>query len=154
MGESETDIVTCPDCGKRNRVPPAATGVARCASCHTALPWRTVAGDHDFDQVVTTSTLPVLVDMWAPWCGPCRIVDPGVEQAAERLAGRLKTVKVNVDEAPKTAERFGVQGIPTVLLIRGGKEVARQIGALPPRALLRWTEEQLAASAAGPEPAA
>jgi thioredoxin 2 len=154
MAENETEIVTCPNCGKRNRLPSAATGVARCANCHNPLPWRAVAGDHDFDQVVTASALPVLVDMWAPWCGPCRIVDPGVEQAAERLAGRLKTVKVNVDEAPKTAERFGVQGIPTVLLIRQGKVVARQVGALPPPALLRWTEEQLAAHEPGPEPAA
>jgi thioredoxin 2 len=85
----------------------------------------------------------VLVDLWAPWCGPCQIVEPGVEQAAERLAGRLKAVKVNVDEAPKVAERLGVQGIPTVLLLRGGTEVARQVGAVPPPALVRWAEEAL-----------
>jgi thioredoxin 2 len=80
------DIVTCPNCGKRNRVPAAARGVARCANCHTALPWLVAAGDGDFDQVVTGSTLPVLVDLWAPWCGPCRVVEPGVRQAAEKLA--------------------------------------------------------------------
>jgi thioredoxin 2 len=138
------EVISCPNCGKRNRLPSTATGVARCANCHTALPWLTSAGDGDFDQVVTASTLPVLVDMWAPWCGPCRIVEPGVEQAAERLAGRLKAVKVNVDESPKVAERFGVQGIPTVLLVRGDREIARQVGALPPPALVRWTEEALA----------
>jgi len=136
-------IVSCPNCCKRNRVPPAATGVPRCAACHNPLPWLTAAGDGDFEQVVTASTLPVLVDLWAPWCGPCRVVEPGVEQAAERLAGRLKAVKVNVDEAPRVAERLGVQGIPTVLLLRGGREVARQVGAVPPHALVRWTEEAL-----------
>ena len=138
------EVVSCPNCGKPNRVPSTATGVARCAACHNALPWLTAADDRDFEQVVTASSLPVLLDMWAPWCGPCRIVEPGIQQAAERLAGRLKTVKVNVDEAPKVAERFGVQGIPTVLLVRGGREVDRKVGALPPPALLRWTEEALA----------
>src|SRR5262245_23443628 len=137
-------IISCSNCGKRNRVPSTATGVPRCAACHTSLPWLTTASDGDFEQGVTASTLPVLVDLWAPWCGPCRIVEPGVEQAAERLAGRLKAVKVNVDEAPRVAERLGVQGIPTVLLLRGGGEVARQVGAIPPPALVRWTEEALA----------
>jgi thioredoxin 2 len=139
-------IIPCPNCGKRNRVPSTATGVPRCAACHTALPWLTTASDGDFEQVITASTLPVLVDLWAPWCGPCRIVEPGVEQAAQRLAGRLKAVKVNVDEAPRVAERFGVQGIPTVLLLRGDREVARQVGAVPPPALVRWAEEALTKS--------
>ena len=142
------DIVTCPNCGKRNRLPAAAAGVARCANCHTALPWLTTARDGDFDQVVGASTLPVLVDLWAPWCGPCRVVAPGVEQAASELAGRLKAVKVNVDQAPRTAERLGVQGIPTLLILRQGREVARQVGAVPPAALLRWAEETIAEAAA------
>ena len=76
------EIVTCANCGKRNRLAAAATGVARCAACHTALPWLTAAGDGDFEQVVTAASLPVLLDLWAPWCGPCRVVAPGVEQAA------------------------------------------------------------------------
>ena len=142
------DIVPCPNCGKRNRVPAAAKGVARCANCHTALPWLTAAGDGDFEEVAGTSTLPVLVDLWAPWCGPCRIVEPGVERAAGSLAGRLKVVKVNLDQAPRTAERLGVQGIPTLLLLRDGREVARQVGAVPPPALLRWAEEATAKPAA------
>jgi thioredoxin 2 len=137
------EIVTCSNCGKRNRLPAAARGMARCAACHTALPWLTSAADGDFD-VVTASSLPVLVDLWAPWCGPCRVVAPGVEQAARELAGRLKAVKVNVDEAPRVAERFGVRGIPTLLVLRRGREVARQVGAVPPPALVRWAEEVIA----------
>jgi thioredoxin 2 len=142
------DIVTCPNCGKRNRVPAAAGGVPRCAACHTALPRLTAAGDGDFDQVVTASTLPVLLDLWAPWCGPCRMVAPGVERAARELAGRLKAVKVNVDEAPRVAERLGVQGIPTLLILRQGREVARQVGAVPPPVLVGWVEEVIAKPAA------
>ena len=135
------EIVACPSCGKRNRVPAAAAGVPRCAVCHTTLPWLTSAGDGDFEEVAGRSSLPVLVDLWAPWCGPCRVVEPGVEQAARTLAGRLKAVKVNVDQAPRIAERLGVHGIPTLVLLRDGREVARQVGAVPPAALLRWTEE-------------
>jgi thioredoxin 2 len=142
------DIVICPNCGKRNRVPATAGGVPRCASCHTALPWLTSAGDGDFEEVAGRSTLPVLVDLWAPWCGPCRVVEPGVERAARDLAGRLKAVKVNVDEAPRTAERLGVQGIPTLLVLRQGREVARQVGAIPPPALLRWVEGVIGEQAA------
>jgi thioredoxin 2 len=125
-------------------VPAVAPGVPRCANCHTALPWLTSAGDGDFEEVAGRSTLPVLVDLWAPWCGPCRVVEPGVERPARSLAGRLKAVKVNVDEAPRAAERLGVQGIPTLVLLRDGREVARQVGAVPPPALLRWAEEAIA----------
>jgi thioredoxin 2 len=142
------EIVTCATCGTRNRLPAAAKGVARCAVCHTALPWLTSAGDGDIEQVVTAASLPILVDLWAPWCGPCRVVAPGVEQAARELAGRLKVVKVNVDEAPGVAERFGVRGIPTLLILRQGREVARQVGAVPPPALLRWVEEVITKPAA------
>jgi thioredoxin 2 len=141
-------IVTCPSCGKRNRLPAAARGVARCAACRTALPWLTAAGDGDFDEVVTAASLPVLLDLWAPWCGPCRVVAPGVEQAARTLAGRLKAVKVNVDQAPRVAERYGVRGIPTLLILRQGREVARQVGAVPPPALVGWAEEVIGKPAA------
>jgi thioredoxin 2 len=142
------EIVTCSNCGKRNRLPAAARGMARCAACHTALPWLTSAGDGDFDEVAGRSTLPVLLDLWAPWCGPCRVVAPGVEGAARTLAGRLKVVKVNVDEAPGVAERFGVQGIPTLVILRQGREVARQVGAVPPPALVGWAKEVIGRPAA------
>jgi thioredoxin 2 len=127
----------CPRCGKRNRVPAAASGTPRCASCRADLPWLVDAGADDFADLAA-GRLPVLVDLWAPWCGPCRLVAPGVEQAAVQFAGRLKVVKVNVDEAPGVSARFGVQGIPTLLVLRDGAPVARQVGALPPEQLLGW----------------
>ena len=142
------EIVTCSNCGKRNRVPAAARGMVRCAACHTALPWLASAGDDDFEQVVTAASLPVLLDLWAPWCGPCQVVAPGVERAAQELAGCLKAVKVNVDEAPRVAERFGVRGIPTLLILRQGREVACQVGAVPPPTLVRWAEEVIGKPAA------
>lgn len=133
-------VVACPACAKKNRVPKNAPGVPRCASCHAGLPWLVEAGEADFDQSVDTA-LPVLVDLWAPWCGPCKLVAPGVERAARELAGHLKVVKVNVDHAPKVSARFGVQGIPTLLVLRQGRAVARQVGALPADQLVSWARE-------------
>ena len=131
------EIVACASCGKKNRVPPTAKGLPRCASCHADLPWLVDAGEEDFGAAVD-SRVPVLVDLWAPWCGPCRMVAPGVEQAARELAGRLKVVKVNVDDAPGVSARFGVQGIPTLLILRDGAAIARQVGALPADRLVSW----------------
>ena len=141
------DIVTCPKCGARNRVPAAARGVPRCAKCHEALPWLTTAGDDDFDAVVAESKLPVLVDLWAPWCGPCRIVEPGVERAARTFAGSLKVVKVNVDTAPRVAERFAARSIPMLLILDRGQPKAKQVGAVGPEPLQRWIETAIPALA-------
>ena len=101
------------------------------------------AGDDTFAEVADASKIPVLIDLWAPWCGPCRMVSPALEQLARAMAGRVKLVKVNVDEAPRLAERFSVQGIPTLLLMRGGKLVARQTGAVPEHVLRGWLEHSL-----------
>jgi thioredoxin 2 len=101
------------------------------------------AGDDDFDLMVSHAALPALVDLWAPWCGPCRLVGPAVEQAARAFAGRLKAVKVNVDEAPRASARFGVRSIPTLLLLDGERVVARHTGALPAEALHDWVERAL-----------
>lgn len=130
-------IATCPQCRTRNRVPRSATGIPRCSTCHTPLPWLVEAGEADFADV-TDSRLPVLVDLWAEWCGPCRIVAPAVEQASIDLAGRLKVVKVDVERAPSVSARLGVQGIPTLVVLRRGEEVARQVGALPADRLAAW----------------
>ena len=142
MSKDESSIVACPSCGRRNRVPAVATGAPHCASCHADLPWLVEATDVDFDDVVKTH-LPVLVDLWAPWCGPCRMVAPGVARSAGELAGHLKVVKVNVDEAPGVASRFAAQGIPTLLLLQDGQVAARQVGALPEARLLAWIRSSI-----------
>ena len=132
-----TAVVTCPHCGRKNRIAPAAEGIPRCGNCHNALPWVVDATDTNFDTVID-SRLPVLVDLWAPWCGPCHALAPAVQRSSEEFAGRLKVVKVNVDEAPGISARFGVQGIPTLLLLRQGRIVAQQVGALPESQLRSW----------------
>jgi thioredoxin 2 len=81
--------------------------------------------------------------MWAPWCGPCRMVSPALEQLAADLAGQIKLVKVNVDDSPKLSQRFGVQAIPALMILRRGEVAARQAGALPPAALRAWVEEAI-----------
>jgi thioredoxin 2 len=137
-------IVQCTDCGKKNRVPAVATGRPRCAHCHHDLPWLAEAGDADFTEVVERSPLPVVVDLWAPWCGPCRMISPALEDVATRLRGRMKLVKVNVDENPATAARFGVQGIPTLLVFRDGKLLDTSVGARGATELQAWIEPLVA----------
>jgi thioredoxin 2 len=142
-GADRSAVVTCPNCGRRNRVPAAARGRARCAGCEADLPWLVEADDSDFAAVVENSRLPVLVDVWAPWCGPCRMVAPVVEQLARERAGRLKVVKVNADSAPGVSARFGVRSIPTLLLFSDGREKARVVGARPADAMRRWLDSTL-----------
>jgi thioredoxin 2 len=147
-----TAVVTCPNCGTKNRVAVAAEGVPRCSVCHHALPWVVDATAETFDDAVRAS-MPVLVDFWAPWCGPCRMVSPAVERLAVEFAGRLKVVKLNTDEAPEIAGRFGVQGIPLLVLMRDGSEVDRRVGALPEAALRQWLDPQVGSPPA-PAPSA
>ena len=107
------------------------------------------ADDDTFDQVIAGTPLPVLVDLWAPWCGPCRAVGPLLEQLAAEQAGSLKLVKVNVDQAPGVQRRFAVRGVPTLVLLRDGREVGRRVGAVPLPELRSWLE-----SSKGPTPVA
>jgi thioredoxin 2 len=144
---AESTIIACPHCGRKNRVPSAQEGVPRCGNCHNALPWIVDSTAEHFDRDIA-STLPVLVDFWAPWCGPCRMVSPVVERMATALAGRLKVVKLNVDEAPDIAGRYQVQGIPLLVLFRDGKEVDRLVGAVGEPMLRSWLDGHLAAAAA------
>jgi thioredoxin 2 len=136
-------IVACPHCGRRNRLRPAAPGVARCGNCHRPLPWITEAGDDTFAEVVEQATIPVLVDFWATWCAPCRMVSPALERVATDLAGALKLVKVDVDAAPKLAERFTIQAVPTLMVVKGGRVIARQSGAAPAATLRAWVDRTL-----------
>lgn len=99
--------------------------------------------DSDFDQAVLTADLPVLVDFWAPWCGPCRVVAPILEDLARELDGRVVVAKVNTDEDQDHAMRFGVQGIPTMILFKNGRELDRMVGAAPKAPLKAWVESAL-----------
>src|SRR5260370_40469615 len=98
-------LIKCPDCGRRNRVPAAAPATPRCGNCHQPLPWIAGAGDDTFQQVAEQSPVPVLVDLRAEWCGPCTMVSPALEQVAADLAGRIKLVKADLDQAPELQQR-------------------------------------------------
>jgi thioredoxin 2 len=139
----DSKIVTCPHCGRRNRLPAAAEGVPRCGNCHQPLPWVVDAGDDDFTEIAERAGVLVLVDMWAAWCGPCRQVSPALEQVAKERAGRVKLVKVDVDAAPKLSDRFTVQAVPTLMLLRDGRVVARRAGAAPAQVLREWVDGAL-----------
>jgi thioredoxin 2 len=146
MDSTATTVVVCPNCGRKNRVPSAARGTPRCSNCHQSLPWIVDAGDSTFTDVADHATLPVLVDLWAPWCAPCRMVSPVLEALATEFAGRVKLVKVNVDEAPALAQRFRASSIPMLLVLRAGQTVAEQVGSAPEQALRPWLEEAIADS--------
>ena len=138
-------IVACPNCGTKNRVRPSPSGVPRCSVCHILLPWIVEASPDGFREEIEAS-VPVLVDFWAPWCGPCRMVSPLVERLGREHAGRLKVVKLNVDEAPELSDRYQVRGIPLLVLFRDGSEVDRLVGAVPHPQLREWLEPHLAAA--------
>lgn len=120
----------CAACGKRNRIRPSERGAPHCGSCSKALPWLVTATDTTFDAE-SRSSVAVLVDLWAPWCGPCRFIGPILEELAREFAGRLKVVKVNVDENPALASRFQATSIPTLVVLRDGRVVDRIQGAMP-----------------------
>ncbi len=123
-------LLACASCGKKNRIRPLPRGVPHCGSCGNPLPWLVNATDATFDVEADAATA-VLVDLWAPWCGPCRFVGPILEQLAAEYAGRLKVVKVNVDENPALTRRFQAFSIPTLVVLKGGRVVDRIVGALP-----------------------
>lgn len=141
-------IVSCRQCGKSNRLPFDRVGAAeaRCGHCKTPLeaPSAPIAVDtaRRFDALVRAPS-PVLVDFWAPWCGPCRAVAPEFQKVAFRLRGRLLVAKVNTDELPELAERFQIRSIPTMAVFRDGREVARTVGAMPSDQIVRFVEPHL-----------
>ena len=135
--------MTCPSCGANNRVPTEKLSEGLqpvCGQCKSPLSVTThpvTVTDANFVEEVERSPLPVLLDMWAPWCGPCRMIAPTIEQLASELAGRVKVAKLNTDENPMTGSRFNVRSIPTLLVLKGGKEIDRLVGALPKQEILR-----------------
>jgi thioredoxin 2 len=135
--------IRCDQCGKTNRVPVAADGKPRCGNCKAPLPWLVDADDDSFAALVDRAHIPVLVDLWAPWCGPCRMVSPALEQIAHEMAGRIKLVKVNVDSAPAIARRFDARSIPMLILMSDGQVVERRVGAAPADQLRTWVAQAL-----------
>ncbi len=123
-------VLVCADCGKKNKIRPSERGTPHCGSCSQALTWVVDATDTTFPYEARASVA-VLVDLWAPWCGPCRVVGPMLEGLAREYAGRLKVVKVNVDENPMLAQQFGASSIPTMIVIKGDRVVDRIVGAMP-----------------------
>jgi len=144
----EAPLIRCPVCSALNRVPQEkiAQGLtAVCGRCKASLIMNqpVTVTDATFAAEVERSSLPVLVDMWAEWCGPCRAITPIVEQLAVELAGRLRVAKLNVDENPATAQRFRIQSIPALLVFKGGQEVDRIVGAQPKSEISRRLQEVL-----------
>jgi thioredoxin 2 len=141
-------LVDCPACGATNRVPPdrVARGLAPvCGKCRAPLPVGKPqpVTDASFAQDVERSPLPVLVDAWAPWCGPCHMIAPVIDQLATELAGRVRVVKLNVDDNPRIAARFDLRSIPTLLVLRDGREVDRLLGVQPKQEIARRLERVL-----------
>jgi thioredoxin 2 len=129
-------IVACPDCGQKNRLAFARLQApVRCGRCKRPLSMAPepleVASTADFDRLVGEASVPIVVDYWAPWCGPCRVVAPELAKVASRAAGRWLVVKVNTDALPDLGERFGIRSIPTMAVFVGGREAARTSGARP-----------------------
>jgi thioredoxin 2 len=138
---SDTRIhLPCPHCGATNRLPAARIDEApSCGKCGQPLlaGQPITLGDGDFDAVLAATRQPVLVDFWAPWCGPCRMMAPAFEQAGRQLAGRALFVKVDSDDNPQLAARYGIRTIPTLVRLDGGRETARVSGAQPAGAIAR-----------------
>ena len=138
---SDAKHIVCPSCSATNRLPAAKLGQGpKCGKCGEPLFSGTpaVLTDANFEKHVSRSDVPVIVDFWAPWCGPCKMMAPQFEQAAKELEPGVRFAKLNTDEAQGTAARFNIRSIPTIALFRNGREVARQPGAMSAADIVRW----------------
>lgn len=139
---AETLLIPCRECGATNRVlaEKVRQGEAVCGRCKTRLSLSAApvtVTDANFAAAVERSPLPVLLDLWAAWCGPCRMIAPVIEQLAQELTGQVRVAKLNIDDNPMTAARYNVQSIPTLLILQNGREIDRIVGALPKAEIVR-----------------
>jgi thioredoxin 2 len=147
---ADSQLIHCPICGATNRVPlqKLQQGLQPiCGRCKNPLPVDgkpVTVTDATFAAEVERSPVPVLLDLWAPWCGPCRMVAPTLEELAKEMAGRVRVAKLNVDENPSTATRFQVRSIPTLLVLKGGKEMERIVGVQPKAEIERRLQRVMA----------
>lgn len=144
---SETLHIVCPHCDGVNRVPASRLAEGgNCGKCHQALfdskPLALNAGR--FARHLQNSDIPLLIDFWAPWCGPCKMMAPAFERAAALLEPAVRLVKVNTEEQQQLGAQYGIRSIPTLMLMRNGREVARQPGAMDVGGIVNWTKQQLA----------
>jgi thioredoxin 2 len=142
-------IVTCPSCSTDNRVLPRQRALPRCSACDTVLPWIVRADPGRFDEAIV-APIPVLVDLWAPWCSPCATVSPIVDLMGHEYAGRLKVVKLEIDRAYDVAKRYGVESIPLLLVLDDGREVDRVAGEITADTLREVLERHVPAGAGDP----